>query len=65
MAIGLKMDLEFAHPEDPDEVATFADLKRFVKRAEESGLADDHPILPETNERGDITGFSVYLPVDF
>jgi hypothetical protein len=66
MAIGLKMDLEFTDPQDPNQVATFGDLKRFVKKAEEGGVADDHPLLLETNERGDeVTGFSVYLPVDF
>ncbi|MET3172912.1 UNVERIFIED_ORG: hypothetical protein ABIB52_000740 [Arthrobacter sp. UYCu721] len=66
MAIGLKMDLEFSHPEDPNEVATFGDLKRFVKKAEEGGVSDDHPLLLETNGKGgDISGFSVFLPVDF
>lgn len=64
MAIGLKMDLEFRQS-DGDGEATFGDLARFVKKAQESGVADDHPLFLERDERDDVTGFSVYLPIDF
>ncbi|WP_437773472.1 hypothetical protein [Arthrobacter sp. KNU40] len=65
MAIGLKMDLEFREP-DGDGGATFGDLARFVKKAQESGVEDEHPLLLVRDERdGSATGFSIYLPVDF
>lgn len=59
------MDLEFRQS-DGDGEATFGDLARFVKKAQESGIDDDAPIFLEHDERdGAITGFSVYLPIDF
>ncbi len=58
------MDLEFSDP-DGDGSATFGDLQRFVKGAEASGVDAAHPLLLETNERDEISGFSVFLPVDF
>ncbi|WP_442542624.1 hypothetical protein ACSBOX_11785 [Arthrobacter sp. KN11-1C] len=59
------MDLEFREP-DGDGEATFGDLARFVKKAQASGVQDDHPLLLERDERdGSVTGFSIYLPVDF
>jgi hypothetical protein len=64
MSIGLKMDLEFSEPEG-DGFATFGDLQRFVKKAETAGVAADHPLLLERDQREGVTGFSVFLPVDF
>lgn len=60
------MDLEFSHPEDPNEGATFGDLRRFVEKGVASGVTDDHPLILETEGKGgDVSGFSVFLPVDF
>lgn len=58
------MDLEFSEPEG-DGFATFGDLQRFVKKGEEAGLAADHPLFLERTDREGVTGFSVFLPVDF
>jgi hypothetical protein len=62
MAIGLKLDIEFSGPEG--QRATFGDLKRFVRRAEAGGCADDEELRIEMNENDEITGFSLYLNPD-
>ncbi|MET3919458.1 hypothetical protein [Arthrobacter sp. UYEF20] len=59
MAIGLKLDIEFAGPDG--QRATFGDLKRFVARAEAGGSADDDELNIEMNENDEIIGFSLYL----
>lgn len=58
------MDLEFIE-QDGDGRATFGDLRRFVTKAEAAGVDDDHPLYLETNERDEVNGFSVFLPIDF
>lgn len=58
------MDLEFIEP-DGDGRATFGDLRRFVKKAEAAGVEDDHTLILETDERDEVKGFSVFLPIDF
>lgn len=60
----MRMDLEFSEP-DGDGFATFGDLQRFVKKAEESGVSASHPLILDRDDREGVTGFSVFLPVDF
>lgn len=60
----MRMDLEFVEP-DGDGRANFGDLQRFVKKAEESGVSAEHPLILERDDREGVTGFSVFLPVDF
>jgi hypothetical protein len=59
MAIGLKLDLQFIGA--AGDRATFGDLKRFVEKAQESGVGDNEELVLELNENDEVEGISVWL----